>query len=75
MNNTVRTTTLLNSRENFHHISVCYRVGSESAIIIYGQKMRFQQQAVINVVFVTNQEKNIVNYYAIKLHLNFRVAP
>ena len=75
MNNTVRTTTLLNSRENFHHISVCYRVGSESAIIIDGQKMRFQQQAVINVVFVTNQEKNIVNYYAIKLYLNFRVAP
>lgn len=75
MNNTVRTTTLLNSRENFHHISVCYRVGSESAIIIYGPKMRFQQQAVINVVFVTNQEKNIVNYYAIKLYLNFRVAP
>lgn len=57
MNNTVRTTTLLNSRENFHHISVCYRVGSESAIIIYGQKMRFQQQTVVNVVFVTNQEK------------------
>lgn len=75
MNNTVRTTTLLNSRENFHHTSVCYRVGSESAIIIYGQKMRFQQQTVINVVFVTDQEKNIVNYHAIKLYLNFGVAP
>ena len=37
--------------------------------------MRFQQQTVINVVFVTDQEKNIVNYHAIKLYLNFGVAP
>ena len=65
MDNSVRTTTLLNGRKNFHHINVYYRKGSELDKDFL-TKRGFQQPGVRKFRFQRESCENIVNYNAIK---------
>lgn len=72
MNNSVRTTTLLNGREIFHHISVYYRQGSELAAIFFNENEVLTERHK-RILFKTGISSEIlVNYNAIKLLSLFR---
>lgn len=66
MNNSVRTTTLLNGREIFHHISVYHPRGSELDAIFFNENDVLTVRSK-RIKFTTGISSEIaVNYNAIK---------